>query len=186
MRPCELFQRPALSPKRSRIRSNSAPKAAAPTSTGLVNKWLKPAYFTLKKHNYDILIDNSKDTPKTTEKFYSTRWLERTPLGLYLVTNRILCNEQWTTFTDEFKKILVKELLFLTTALYEDSPDKTESTDNILYVACFFKLSLRVLSYIILYLVLSFTFPLRLILYKIWTNGIRSMFWGPGAHFFQL
>lgn len=45
--------------------------------------------------------------------------------------------EQWTTFADEFNKILVNELLSLTTALYEDSPDKLESTDNILYVACF-------------------------------------------------
>lgn len=46
--------------------------------------------------------------------------------------------EQWTSFADEFNKILVNKLLSLTTALYEDSPNKSESTDNILYVACFF------------------------------------------------
>lgn len=54
--------------------------------------------------------------------------------------------EQSTTFADEFKKILVKELLSVTTALYEDSPDTIESIDNILYVACFFKLTLRVVN----------------------------------------
>lgn len=64
--------------------------------------------------------------------------------------------KQWTNFADEFKKIFVNELLSLTTALYEDSPDKTESTDNILYVACFFKLILRVGEWVLRFTILGF------------------------------
>lgn len=64
--------------------------------------------------------------------------------------------EQWTNFADEFNKILVNELPSLTTALYEDSPDKSVSTDNILYVACFFKLNLRVGEWVLRFTIFGF------------------------------
>lgn len=60
--------------------------------------------------------------------------------------------EQWTTFADEFNN----ELLYPTTALYEDSPDKSESTDNSLYIACFFKLSSRVGEWVLRFTIFGF------------------------------